>query len=41
MKNGEFPRFAEWDPVAIDEEEYKEIVEKLPAIPMDRPYRLE
>ena len=41
LKKGEFPRFAEWDPVAIDEEEYKEIVEKLLAIPMDRPYRLE
>ena len=41
LRNGSFQRLAEWDPIDIDEEEYNEIVRKLLAIPMERPYRLQ
>ena len=41
LKQGHFSRLVEWDSVEIDKEEYKEIVEELLSIPLDKPYRVE
>lgn len=41
LMQGYFPRLAEWDSIQIDEAEYKEIVESLLSIPLDKPYRVE
>jgi hypothetical protein len=36
---GDYPRAGEWEPFVIDEEEYKELVKHLIAVPLPRPYR--
>ena len=41
LKQGHFSRLVEWDSIEIDKEEYKEIVEELLSIPLDKPYRVE
>ncbi len=40
LKEGEYPRVAEWAPLEIAVDEYNEIVSKLIAIPMEKPYRI-
>lgn len=41
LKLGYFQRLVEWDSIEINEKEYKEIVEKLLAIPLSKPYKVE
>ncbi|MEH7356937.1 hypothetical protein V7150_25860 [Neobacillus drentensis] len=36
---GHYPRFGEWEPFEINEEEYEELVKHLTSIPLARPYR--
>lgn len=40
LKEGYFQRLVEWDPIEISIEEYNEIVQKLLAVPMSKPYRI-
>lgn len=40
LKDGEYPRLVEWNPVEIDIEEYNEIVQELTSIQMEKPYRI-
>ncbi len=40
LKEGEYARLVEWEPLEIDMEEYNEIVQKLISIQMEKPYRI-
>lgn len=40
LKKGAYPRLAEWDSIEIDIDEYNEIVSKLTAIQMEKPYKV-
>lgn len=40
LKEGEYPRLVEWNPIEIDEKEYYDIVQQLISIQMDRPYKV-
>ena len=40
LKKGAYQRLAEWDSIEIDIDEYNEIVSKLTAIQMEKPYRV-
>ena len=40
LKEGEYPRLVEWNPLEIAVDEYNEIVSKLIVIPMEKPYRI-
>lgn len=40
LKEGQYQRLVEWDPIEINIEEYDEIVQSLLKVPMSKPYRI-